>query len=309
MISALATWGARHAQALLGSVGRLSRAPVATLLTVLVVGLALALPLSLRVLVDNTRAATGDLANAVDVTVYFKADVSIERAEQLRRNASTRSGVAAVTLLPAEQALEEFRAYSGFGEALEALESNPLPHVLNVRPAPDASAPAQIEQLKRYFAAWPEVELVQVDTEWVQRLAAILEVLRRLLLVAAVVLGLGVLAVIGNTIRLEILNRRPEIEITKLVGGSNAFVRRPFLYTGALYGLLGALLAWLLLAGAMAFLAGPVDQLAGLYGSRFSLRQPSFTEVLQLLGGGTLLGWLAAWGSTARHLSRIQPRA
>jgi cell division transport system permease protein len=308
-MSALGTWSARHAQALLGSVGRLSRAPVSTLLTVMVVGLALALPLSLRLLVDNTRAATGDLANAVDVSVYFKADVSRERAEQLRRNASKRAGVAAVTLLPADQALEEFREYSGFGEALEALESNPLPHVLNVRPDPDASAPAQIEQLKRYLSAWPEVELVQVDTEWVQRFAAILEVLRRLLLVAAVVLGLGVLAVIGNTIRLEIQNRRPEIEVTKLVGGSNAFVRRPFLYTGALYGFAGALLAWLLLAGALAFLSGPVDELARLYGSRFSLRAPAVREVLQLLGAGTLLGWLAAWGSTARHLARIQPRA
>jgi cell division transport system permease protein len=308
-MSALGTWGARHVQALLGSVGRLSRAPVATLLTVMVVGLALALPLSLRLLVDNTRAATGDLANAVDVSVYFKADVSLERAEQLRRNASERAGVATVTLLPADRALEEFREYSGFGEALEALESNPLPHVLNVQPAPDASGPAQIEQLKRYFAAWPEVEIVQVDTEWVQRFAAILEVLRRLLTVATVVLGLGVLAVIGNTIRLEIQNRRPEIEVTKLVGGSNAFVRRPFLYTGALYGFAGALLAWLLLAAALAFLAGPVDELARLYGSSFALRTPGGQEVLQLLGGGALLGWLAAWGSTARHLSRIQPRA
>lgn len=308
-MAAIATWGARHAQALLGSVGRLTRAPVATLLTVVVVGLALALPLALRLLVDNTRAATGDFANAVDVTVYFKSNVSLERAEQLRRNATKRSGVATVTLVAADKALAEFREYSGFGAALEALESNPLPHVLNVRPRPDASSPAQLEQLKRYFAAWPEVEIVQIDTEWVQRFASILEVLRRLLLVAAAVLGLGVLAVIGNTIRLEILNRRAEIEVTKLVGGSNAFVRRPFLYTGVLYGLGGALLAWLLLAGALAFLAGPVDELARLYGSRFTLRSPGSDEVLQLLAGGVLLGWVAAWGSTARHLSRIQPRA
>jgi cell division transport system permease protein len=308
-MASISTWAARHAQALLGSVGRLTRAPVATLLTVMVVGLALALPLALRLLVDNTRAATGDFANAVDVTVYFKSNVSLERAEQLRRNAAKRSGVAAVTLVAADQALAEFREYSGFGAALEALESNPLPHVLNVRPKPDASAPAQLEQLKRYFAAWPEVEIVQIDTEWVQRFATILEVLRRLLLVAAAVLGLGVLAVIGNTIRLEILNRRAEIEVTKLVGGSNAFVRRPFLYTGVLYGLGGALLAWLLLAGALAFLAGPVDELARLYGSRFTLRSPGLDEITQLLGGGVLLGWIAAWGSTARHLARIQPRA
>ncbi len=305
----ITAWSARHAQALLGALGRLSRAPVATLLTVTVVGLALALPLALRLLVDNTRAATGDFANALDVTVYFRTNVSLERAEQLRRNAAERVGVAAVTLLPADMALAEFREYSGFGDALAALDSNPLPHVLNVRPAPEASSPAQLEQLKRYFAAWPEVEIVRLDTEWVQRFAAILEVLRRLLLVAAAVLGIGVLAMIGNTIRLEIEARRAEIEVTKLVGGSNAFVRRPFLYTGALYGLLGALLAWLLIGAGVAFLSAAVDELARLYGSRFTLRPPATREILQLLGIGTLLGWLAAWGSTARHLSRIQPRA
>ena len=308
-MSAVSTYAARHAQAMLGSVGRLTRAPLATLLTVMVVGLALALPLGLRLLVENTRAATGDFANAVDVTVYFKTNVSLQRAEQLQRNARKRRGVADVTLIPAERALEEFKTYSGFGDALGALEDNPLPHVLNVRPSAEASGPADIETLKRYFAAWPEVEIVQLDTEWVQRFAAILELMRSLLGVAAVVLGLGVLAVIGNTIRLEILNRRAEIEVTKLVGGSNAFVRRPFLYTGVLYGLLGAALAWLLLAGAVAVLSGPVAELSRLYGSRFTLEGPPARDVLFLLGGGALLGWLAAWGSAARHLARIQPRA
>lgn len=308
-MASVATWSVHHVQALLGSIGRLSRAPLATALTVMVVGLALALPLALRLFVDNVRTATGDFANAVDVTVYFKTNVSLERAEQLRRNAAARPGVAAVTLLSADEALAEFREYSGFGDALAALQSNPLPHVLNVRPAADANGPAQLEQLKRYFAAWPEVEIVQVDTEWVQRFAAILEVLRRLMLVTAAVLGLGVLAMIGNTIRLEIQARRPEIEVTKLVGGSSAFVRRPFLYTGALYGLLGALLAWALIAAALAFLSGPVDELARLYGSQFTLQPPAAREILQLLVGGALLGWLAAWGSTTRHLSRIQPRA
>jgi cell division transport system permease protein len=308
-MSALSTYAARHAQAMLGSVGRLSRAPLATLLTVMVVGLALALPLGLRLLVENTRAATGDFANAVDVTVYFKTNVSLQRAEQLQRSARKRSGVADVTLITADRALEEFKNYSGFGDALGALEDNPLPHVLNVRPSAGASGPADIETLKRYFAAWPEVELVQLDTEWVQRFAAILELLRRLLGVAVIVLGLGVLAVIGNTIRLEILNRRAEIEVTKLVGGSNAFVRRPFLYTGVLYGLLGACLAWLMLAGAVAVLSGPVAELSRLYGSRFALAGPPAGDVLALLAGGALLGWLAAWGSAARHLARIQPRA
>ena len=127
-----------------------------------------------------------------------------------------------------------FATYSGFGAALEALQENPLPHVLHVHPQPDASSPASLEILRHYFTAWPEVDLVQIDSEWVKRFSAILDLLRQLLTLAAVVLGVGVLAVIGNTIRLEILNRRAEIEVTKLVGGSNGFVRRPFLYAGVL---------------------------------------------------------------------------
>jgi cell division transport system permease protein len=308
-MSALGTWGARHLQAFLGALGRLLRQPIASTLTVIVIALALALPSGLWLFVSNARAATGDLANAVEVTVYLKTDVALEKATQLARSARQRDGVAAVTLIKSDDALAEFREYSGFGAALQALESNPLPHVLNVLPTPQASGPAQIEALKRYFGAWPEVELVQVDTEWVQRFAALLDVMRRALLVVAAVLGLGVLAVIGNTIRLEINARRAEIEVTKLVGGSNAFVRRPFLYAGVLYGLAGALLAWAVVGLAVAVLEGPVRQLAGLYGSRFGLAGLGLREVLTVVGAGAFLGLAGAWIAAARNISRIEPRA
>ena len=198
--------------------------------------------MGLRLFVSNARTATGNFSNAVDLTVYFRAGVSLDKAQQLARSARSRPGIADLTLVPSDKALEEFRKYSGFGAAMEALPGNPLPHVLVIHPDSDHDSPLQLEVLKRYFTAWPEVELVQMDTEWVQRFSAILDVLRTLVGVAALVLAAGVLAVIGNTIRLEILNRRAEIEVTKLVGGSNAFVRRPFLYTGVLYGLIGALL-------------------------------------------------------------------
>lgn len=302
-------WGARHVQALLGSLGRLARNPLATLFTLTVIAVALALPAVLGLAVTNARLATGDFADAVDMSVYFKTDIPLAKAEQLARSARARHGIAGVTLVSAEQGLAEFREHSGFGEALKALGDNPLPHVLNVRPTPDASDPAALDALKRYFAAWPEVDLVQIDSEWVLRFAAILELLRRALTVLAAGLGLGVLAVIGNTIRLEILNRRAEIEITKLVGGTNAFVRRPFLYTGVLYGLGGALLAWALVGMAVLFLADPVGRLAALYGSRFALAGPTPREVGGLLVTGAALGWLGAWLSAARHLSRIKPRA
>jgi cell division transport system permease protein len=305
----LAVAGGRHLQALLGSLGRLARSPLATVLTLLVIALALALPTALRLFVTNAQAATGNFANAIDLSVFLKTDVPLVKAQQLAQTAQYRRDVASVTLIPADKGLEDFKTYSGFGDALVALKENPLPHVLRVRPrAEDSSAPA-LEALRSYFTAWPEVELVQVDSEWVMRFNAILEVLRRLLLIAVLLLGIGVLAVIGNTIRLEIAARRAEIEVTKLVGGSNAFVRRPFLYTGVLYGVGGALLAWGIIAIAVAVIAEPVSTLARLYGSRYLLSGPSPEDVGVLLGAGAVLGWLGAWISAARHLRSIEPRA
>jgi len=305
----LAVAGARHLQALLGSLGRLARSPLSTILTLLVIALALALPTSLRLLVANAQLATGNFANAVDVSVYLKTDVPLAKAQQLAQAAGQRADVAAVTVIPADKGLEDFRTYSGFGEALQALKENPLPHVLHVRPRAEDVSAAALESLRRYFSAWPEVELVQVDSEWVMRFNAILEVLRQLLLIAAALLGLGVLAVIGNTIRLEIQGRRAEIEVTKLVGGSNSYVRRPFLYTGLLYGVGGALLAWGIVALAVAVLGDSVATLARLYGSRYVLRGPSRDDIGILLGAGAVLGWLGAWISAARHLRSIEPRA
>jgi cell division transport system permease protein len=300
---------ARHTQALLGSVGRLARNPFATALTLLVIGLALALPLALNLFVTNAQTATGGFVDAVDMSVYFKIDVPLVKAQQLAADARQRSEVAEVSLIPADKALDEFRTYSGFGAALQALKENPLPHVLHVRPKPESSSPGALESLRGYFAAWPEVDIVQIDSEWVMRFNTILDVLRRLLVITAVLLAAGVLAVIGNTIRLEILNRRAEIEVTKLVGGSNGFVRRPFLYTGVLYGLGGAVLGWLIVEAAVAILGQPVATLAQLYGSRYSLQGPTGNEILIVLGAGIVLGWLGAWISAARHLRSIEPRA
>lgn len=301
--------GTRHVQALLGSVGRLSRNLFSTTLTLLVIGLALALPLSLRLFVTNAEVATGGFSSAVDMSVYFKTDVPLAKAQQLAADARQRAEVAEVEVIPADKALEEFRSYSGFGAALEALKENPLPHVLHVRPRADSTSSGALDTLRGYFTAWPEVDIVQVDTEWVMRFNALLDVLRRIVFIAAILLGAGVVAVIGNTIRLEILNRRAEIEVTKLVGGTNSFVRRPFLYTGVLYGLGGAVLAWLIVEAAVAILGQPVANLAHLYGSGFLLQGPSDHDIGILLGIGTVLGWLGAWISAARHLYSIEPRA
>ena len=305
----LGSYVARHAQAFFGALGRLARNPLASVLTLLVVAVALALPMSLKLFVTNARVATGDFKDAVDLSVYLKTDVALSKAQQLESSARARPGVADVTLITADEALEEFRTYSGFGAALQVLEQNPLPHVLHIHPSADASSPASVESLRRYFAAWPEVDIVQVDSEWVMRFNAILDVARKVLLIAAAMLGVGVLAVVGNTIRLEILNRRAEIEVTKLVGGSNGFVRRPFLYTGMLYGLGGALLAWGIISITVMLLAEPVATLAKLYGSHYALDGLSIDDATLLLAGGAVLGWMGAWISASRHLSSIEPRA
>jgi cell division transport system permease protein len=298
-----------HAQSLVGSIGRLARAPFATALTVLVIGLALALPLALGLFVSNAMSATGGFSGAVDVSVYFRPEVTLARVEELARTARARPGVAGIEVISSAEALKEFQQYSGFGAAVQALGANPLPNVLHVRPTAAASTPADLDALRHFLSSWPEVDLVQADAQWVLRFNAILELLRRVLGIAAAFLGVGVLAVIGNTIRLEIQGRRPEIEVVRLVGGSTGFIRRPFLYAGMLYGFGGAVLAWGMVETAVLVLSKPMAALAQLYGSSYSLSGPGLAQVGIVLGAGLMLGWLGAWLAAARHLRGIEPRA
>jgi cell division transport system permease protein len=302
------TYFSRHAQALLSAFGRLIRQPLGTLLTVFVIAIALTLPSTLWLLFKNARIAAGDVTDSIELSVFFKTDVALEKAEQLAAAARQRTGVGEVTLIAADEALEEFRQYSGFGAALDALQGNPLPHVITIRPEASYANPRGVESLKRYLSAWPEVETVQFDGEWVRRLTAILDLLRNVAIVFAIVLGVGVLALVGNAIRLEIRARRSEIQVTKLVGGTNAFVRRPFLYEGAIFGLLGGTAAVGIVSLAVAGLIEPVGRLAALYGGRFALSGVEPLEALVLILGGALLGVLGAWLGAARLIARIEAR-
>jgi cell division transport system permease protein len=307
-MSSPVTWVTRHLQSMFAALGRLLRRPLSTLLTTLVIAVALALPAGLWLVVKNARAATGDLATAVQVTAYMKVGTPIARADQLAGQLRERPEVASVRVIPAEQALKEFREYSGFGSALDALTDNPLPHALVVQPRVEQRDGGTIERLRASLAGTPDVDTVQADAEWARRLAALLDVLRTLFLAAAALLAVGVLAVIGNTIRLEIGARREEIEVTKLVGGSDAFVRRPFLYAGLFQGLFGGLLSLGLVALVIASVEAPIARLTALYGGRFRLGGLSLEEAGVVLLVGALLGLLGAWIGAARHLSRIEPR-
>jgi cell division transport system permease protein len=295
-----------HRDNLVDAVRRLARQPFATLLTVLVVAIAIALPTGLRVLVSNLASLSGGWQSAADFTVYFKLEVPTDRARALAREIASRPDVANVQFIDRGTALEDFRSRSGFGTALDALEGNPLPDALVVRPA--SGAAGNVEGVAAALRKLPETDLVQLDTQWVARLRAMLALATRVVDLATVLLALAVAIVVGNTIRLEIQNRRTEIEVTKLVGGSDGFVRRPFLYLGLSYGLAGALVAYLLILGTLAILAPPVSRLAALYDSRFALAGLSWRETGVLLAGGALLGWAGAGLATARHLRAVEPR-
>jgi cell division transport system permease protein len=307
-MTAPSIWLTRHVQALLSALGRVLRRPMASLLTTVVIGIALSFPATLWLLVKNAEQVTGGIAEAIDITVYLKTEVPLEEAEKLAASLKLRSTIDEVTLIPAEQGLLEFRDRSGFGAALDALPENPLPHVLVLRPATAHSSADEIEALKTDLAGFPEVEAAQVDTQWVRRLAAILQMLEDLFTAIALMLGVGVLAVIGNVTRLEIGARRAEIEVTKLVGGSNAFVRRPFLYEGLLFGAIGGLIALAITQSVMFALDIPVARLAALYGSEFRLAGLGAAEAATLLLTGAGLGLAGAWLGAARHLSRIEAR-
>jgi cell division transport system permease protein len=301
-------WLERHLQTLVGSLGRLWQKPFATLLTILVIGIALALPACLHVLVQNVRAASGGWSGALDVSVYMKQSASLADAKSVADRVGKRRDVAGVTLVTADEALKEFRTNSGFGEALDALKDNPLPHALIVRPAEEFRDPGHVATLTSELQGLPGVDIVQLDTEWVSRFNAILDVVRRVVLLAAGLFALGILVIVGNTIRLDIENRRDEIEVTKLVGGSDAFVRRPFLYNGVWYGLGGGAIAWLIVAVVIVVLGEPVEKIAGLYGSGFSLRGLGTEGSLALVGGGVVLGWLGSFIAATRELRGIEPK-
>jgi cell division transport system permease protein len=297
----------RHAQVALDSLGRLYRNRAASSMTAAVIAIALAMPAGLYLLLGNLERLSGSWDGQASLSVFLQQDITDDQAHALAAQVREWPVVASVQLITPSQALEEFGQQSGFADVLGVLEENPLPFVLIVLPAGDAVDPLAASALRERFSNLPETALAQLDLQWVQRLAAILDIAQRVILIISALLALAVMLVIGNTIRLEIQNRRVEILVTKLIGATNGFVRRPFLYAGIWYGALGALLAWLVVEAGFWLLSEPVSRLAGLYHSDFSLE----TLPVQLLGilflAGTVLGLLGSWLAVGRHLAAIEP--
>ena len=303
----LSIWAGRHMSTSIGALGRLFRQPFASLMIVLVIAVTLALPAAINLVVKNARAVSGSWDNALDFAVYLRQDMSVSEAEGLGRLIAQRADVDAVDIITSEEALAEFKLQSGFGEALDQLPENPLPHTLVVRPGA-GNTTASLFLLQEEIGNLPETDYVQADTEWVQRFHAILDIVRQAIAIGASLLGIAIVVIIGNTIRLDIENRREEIEVTKLIGASNAFVRRPFLWTGFWYGLFGGLLALALVRYGLFLLEGPVARLAGLYQSNIVISSLGVEESAAIIGIGVFLGLFASWFTTARHMRRIEPR-
>jgi len=303
----LTIWIRRHFNMAGQSLARLLHQPFASFMIVLVIAVTLALPAALNLIVKNAAAVSGSWENALDFSVFLNRDLSASEADTLARLIEQRADVENVQLITAQEALAEFKLQSGFGDAMDQLSQNPLPHTLVVRPS-GVNTSESLVILREELANLPETDLVQVDTEWVQRFHAILDIVREAIIIGSALLGTAIIVIIGNTIRLDIQNRREEIEVTKLIGASNAFVRRPFLWAGFWYGLLGSLLAIGLVQYGIYLLQAPIARLAGLYRSRISVVTFELPEIGIVIGVGVFLGLVGSWFAASRHMRRIEPR-
>jgi cell division transport system permease protein len=302
----LRAWLESHRASLVDSLRRLVRQPIGSFFTCLVMAVALSLPMGLSLLLGNLERLGGSWQKAAQISVFLKMDVNDAQGARLREEVAALPSVAQAEWISREQALEEFQQASGLGEALKELPQNPLPGVILV--TPDEVDKGTLETLRGKLAGLPQVEQAQLDMVWVERLTAILRLGDRFVFGLSLLLIAALLLVIGNTIRLHIENRRTEIEVIKLVGGTDSYVRRPFLYMGALYGAGAGLLAWGMLAYGLDWLNGAVVRLAGLYGSDFALLGVPVQDGFSLLLAALLLGYIGAWLAVWRHLSELSPK-
>lgn len=287
---------------------RLLAAPLSSLMTWLVIAIALTLPVGLYVFLQNAEQLSQEWDDAAQISVYLEPQLNEQQGHKLAKHVEGWESVQQVRYISADQALEEFKRFSGFGDALQYLNENPLPAVLVVSPHTTNADLESTQALLEKLQALPDVEQAQLDLQWVDRLFRIMALGQRMALTLALLLGAAVLLVVGNTVRLAIESRRAEIVVVKLVGATDAFVRRPFLYTGVWYGLGGGLLAWLMVNVVIFWLSGSVSELVAAYNSDFSLAGLGIFTTLLLWLFSAALGLLGAWLAVGRHLSKIEPR-
>jgi cell division transport system permease protein len=293
-------WLLHHRQAAALALRRLAATPLNTLLGALVLGIALALPAGGEMMLANFQRLAQRIAATPQISVFMALDAAkkdvAEIEARLRRHSQTRE----VRLVPREETLRRLKESEGLGEVIESLPRNPFPDAFIVVPRDEA--PVALESMRAEFLKYPKVEHVQLDSAWVKKLDAFLRLARLTITLLAAVLGLALIAVTFNTIRLQILTQEAEIEVSRLLGATDAFIRRPFYYFGALQGVAGGLVAWGTVLIATLLLRGPIADLASLYGIEFALHILPLTDTALLFGLAALLGWAGAWLSLSRYL-------
>jgi cell division transport system permease protein len=305
--SRLRSYLRHHLQMFVASLGYLSRQPVSSLMTSAVIAIALALPAGLYIALDNVSQVSEGWDDTTQISLFLKMDTTIKQADALAKKLRLHKEINKVSIIDRERGLQEFQQISGFGDAIKFLDENPLPHVITVQPIIDQQQPNRVLHLVETLQQERRVELAQLDMQWVKRLYTLLDVARRAVWIIGSLLGLAVLLIVGNTIRLDIQNRRDVIQVSKLIGASNAFIRRPFLYTGMWYGLCGGLMAWLLIAISLGIMAQPLERLATLYQSSYQISSLSAGDISMLILISCLLGLGGSWLAVGRHLSEIEP--
>ncbi|WP_417666143.1 permease-like cell division protein FtsX [Pseudidiomarina sp.] len=297
-----------NVQQAVASLGELARYPMASLMTMAVLGLSLTLPATLYVVVKNTEAIGADWQHASEITLFLSKNLSQQEVSTFHKRLSLSNDIERVRWIDKNEALQEFRQESGFGEALDALSNNPLPDVLLVTPVANKRGTAQAQQLAQQMRNEREVEQVRLDLDWLQRLEALLNLVRDGLLALAALLCIAVVLIVGNTIRLNINSKRDEIMVMKLVGATDGYIQRPFLYTGVWYGFVGGLIAWLATAVMILWISGAVTDISELYESQFSLVGLTFNEMLVLWLLAIGLGLLGSYIAVRKHVRTIEPQ-
>ena len=296
---------ANHQRTLTDSLRDLASEPLQSLMTVLVIAIALALPGALYLAVENLERLGGDVEASTQITVFVDLEATQYAISELESKLQTLAGVRRISFISREESLKEFQELSGFGSALEAMEDSPLPPVFSVQP--DSVEFERAGEIAAQIEKFENVDLVKVDMQWLERLRSMLEIGQKLITALGVTLGLGVLLAVASTIRLAIQSRTDEIIVIRLVGGTDSYIRRPFLYTGLIIGFTGALIAVLFLYASVTWLNVSIEELASLYESRFSLQNLSFRGLLGVIGIGSALGLLGAWFAVEKHLQSVEP--
>lgn len=297
-----------HAQALFSSLGRMSRNSFTSAMTIVVMAIAISLASGFYLLVVNMQQLTGEIETSNQISLFLKPAVSDNSGKKLADRIKKNSAIEQVTVITKQQGLEQFKEYSGFGDALNVLESNPLPTVIQVLPKNTLSDLNAIESLMLEFNQLPQVDFAQLDMQWIQRMQSMMAIMQRAVFILTLLLGFAVIVITGNTIRLELQNRKDEVLVAKLVGATHSFIQRPFLYTGFWLGFIAGLVAWILVSIIMLIIQGPVERLSNLYDGAFDLSYLSFVDIISLLGLSSVLGVIGAWIVLYSQLQQIKPK-